>query len=68
MRLEEFLKMNPDSFVIGLPEGSALILENFNLQYIENGAGYVFNMLDDKFLKRVILTATNINYLLGDLY
>ncbi len=68
MRLEEFLKMNPDSFVIGLPEGSALILEDFNLQYIENGAGYVFNMLDDKFLKRVILTATNINYLLGDLY
>ncbi len=67
MRLEEFLKMNPDSFVIGLPEGSALILQDFNLQYLENGAGYVFRMLDNKFLKRVILTATNINYLLGDL-
>ena len=67
MRLEEFLKMNPDSFVVGLPEGSALILEDFNLQYIENGAGYVFRMLDDKFLKQVVLSATNINYLLGDL-
>ena len=67
MRLEEFLKMNPDSFIIGLPEGSALILEDFDLQYIENGGGYVFRMLHGKFIKRVILSATNINYLLGDL-
>lgn len=67
MRLEEFLKINPESFIVGLPEGSALILEDFNLQYIENGAGYIFRMLDGKFLKQVILSATNINYLLGDL-
>ena len=68
MRLEEFLKMNPGSYVIGLPEGSALLLEDFDLQYIENGAGIVFRMLDGKFIKQVILSATNINYLLGDLY
>ena len=68
MRLEEFLKMNSDSSVIGLPEGSALILEDFNLQYIENSAGYIFRMMQGKFLKQVILSATNINYLLGELY
>ncbi len=67
MRIEEFLKMNPNSFVVGLPEGSALILEDFNLQYIEYGAGFIFQMLDEKFSKQIILSATNINYLLGDL-
>lgn len=67
MRLEEFLKMNPGSFVIGLPEGSALLMEDYNLQYLENGVGYVFRMLERKFIKQVVLSETNINYLLGDL-
>lgn len=66
-RLEEYIKMNPHSFVVGLPEGSALILEDFNLLYKENGAGYIFRLKDGKILKQVILSATNINYLLGDL-
>jgi dipeptidase E len=66
MRLEEFLKMNPESFVVGLPEGSALIMEDYNMQYLENGVGYVFRILGKQFIKQVVLTATNINYLLGD--
>lgn len=66
MRLEECLKMNPSASILALPEGSAAILENFHLEYLENGAGYIFRFKDDEVLKRVILAATNINYLLEE--
>ncbi|MEO6683867.1 MAG: dipeptidase PepE [Ginsengibacter sp.] len=67
MRLEEFLKMNPDLSVFALPEGSALRQENLYLEYLENGPGYIFKMFNGQILKQVTLSQTNINYLLGDL-
>ena len=67
MRLEECLKTNPSASVLALPEGSAVNLKDFNLQYIENGPGYIFRYKGGKFQKQVILAATNINYLLEEL-
>lgn len=67
MRLEECLKTNPSYTVLALPEGSAIILEDYNLEYIENGPGYVFDYKEDKLQKRVMLPSTNINYLLENL-
>jgi len=32
MRIEEFLKVNPDKFVLGLREGSAILIDSYNLK------------------------------------
>ena len=65
-RLQECLKVNPSSSVLALPEGSAITLQSFNLQFIENGPGYVFKNQEGDIQKRVILSSTSINYLLGE--
>ena len=67
MRLEECLKMNPAISILALPEGSAALLENYHLQFLENGPGYIFQLKDGVIVKRVILSATNINYLLDNI-
>lgn len=66
MRLEECLKINQATSILALPEGSAVLLESFHLQYLENGPGYIFQYKNETVQKRVILSETNINYLLGD--
>lgn len=47
-RLEEFLKLNPLVPVVGLPEGTALRLENQNLIYIGNNPGVLFQCDEEK--------------------
>ncbi len=66
MRLEECLKTNQTLRILALPEGSSIILENLNLQYIENGPGYVFSYSDARNQKQVIIATTNLNYLLEE--
>lgn len=41
-RLEEFMRMNPDVTVFGLPEGTALLLREGKLQYIGAEEGVLF--------------------------
>ncbi|HJW17552.1 MAG TPA: dipeptidase PepE [Flavisolibacter sp.] len=47
-RLVEFLVLNPGIPVVGLPEGSALWLENNKLQYMADNNGVLFTTADDK--------------------
>lgn len=42
-RIEEFLLLNPHSQVIGIPEGTALSIENQSIKYIGQTDGFVFN-------------------------
>ena len=43
MRLEEYLKVNPDRIVVGLPEGTALILKDGKLRYEGNKPVILFS-------------------------
>ena len=42
-RIEEFLLLNPNMKVIGLPEGTAIQINNRSIEYIGESKGYVFN-------------------------
>jgi dipeptidase E len=42
MRLQEFMLLNPNTPVIGLPEGSALSLQDHQLSYVGTTNGYLF--------------------------
>ncbi|WP_027672896.1 dipeptidase PepE [Rheinheimera baltica] len=42
MRLAEFMRLNPTMPIIGLPEGSALVLKDSNVNYIGQENGYYF--------------------------
>jgi len=59
-RLEEFLIENPDSKVIGIPEGTALNYQNDQLRYLGNTDGFLFQ----KGSKISFNPSTNLNQLL----
>lgn len=42
MRLNEFMLLNPHTPVVGLPEGSALLLQDNQLSYVGPSYGYLF--------------------------
>lgn len=64
-RLEEFLKMNRNISVFGLPEGSYLKLENNLLQYFGEEAGVLFAANNDKgFVKKQINSEEEVSFLL----
>jgi dipeptidase E len=62
MRLIEFITLNPGIPVVGLPEGSALWLENNQLQYIGENNGVLFSGGDNN--KSSLTPGMDINYLL----
>ena len=62
MRLIEFITLNPGIPVVGLPEGSALWLENNQLQYIGENNGVLFAGGDNN--KSSLSPGMDINYLL----
>lgn len=62
-RLEEFVLLNPGLAVVGLPEGSALKLENGRLQFIGTGTGVIFEM-ENVPVKKEISNLQDITYLL----
>lgn len=66
MRLEEFLKMNRGIDVVGLPEGTALHMENGVLKFLGNESGIIFSFpdTDEKVTRTSISVTTNLSYLL----
>lgn len=66
-RISEFLKANPQQTVVGIPEGSALIMTDKGLkyfadkQYVGDKSGYIFSAKDGK---QPILSETCLNHLI----
>ena len=62
MRIEEFLKVNPDKFVLGLREGSAILIDSYNLKLCGKNTARLF-----KYGKSTIeiSKAEDLNYLLS---
>jgi len=63
-RLLEFVSLNPGIPVVGLPEGSALWLENEKLQYIGENSGVLFPGMNTT--KVSITPGTDLSYLLQE--
>ncbi len=65
-RLGEFLIMNPYAFILGLPEGSYLKLEEEKLEYFGEGEGVLFTSVEngEGFAKKKIHSEENISFLL----
>ena len=65
-RLEEFIVLNPGVPVIGLPEGTALHLEQKKLQFIGDGEGVLFQTgIDGQTQKTSIVKNEDLSYLLN---
>jgi dipeptidase E len=64
-RLEEFMKMNPGIPIIGLPEGTALHLENNALKFLGNNPGVLFHQESNSgFIRKEIIEGSDLSYLL----
>ena len=65
-RLEEFLKLNSGNSVVGLPEGSSLLLENESLKFIGINSGVLFqpNENEEGFVRKEIDDGEDLSYLL----
>lgn len=65
-RLAEFMKLNPGLPVVGLPEGTALKLENNALHFMGGSNGVLFSMSEsgDEILRKEILENENLSFLL----
>lgn len=65
-RIEEFVTLNPDTPVVGLPEGTALRLENGVLHFIGEKDGVLFQAQDRKPIqKELIVKGGDISSLLA---
>lgn len=65
-RLVEFVKLNPNTCVVGLPEGSYLKMANNDLKYFGEGDGVIFtsDSNHEGFLKKQITPGEDISFLL----
>ncbi|MDP4285861.1 MAG: dipeptidase PepE [Bacteroidota bacterium] len=65
-RLEEFVKMNPGIPVVGLPEGSSLLLEKGVLKFVAPVPGILFTKEEnmDTVTRKEIVVETDLSYLL----
>ena len=63
-RLKEFMKMNPGIVAIGLPEGTALLLEDKKLQFTGGENSILFYDEEGEITPREILPGTDLSYLL----
>jgi dipeptidase E len=64
-RLEEYIKLNPEVPVIGLPEGTALLLEKGKLQLIGETTGFRFGSQNGGLIKKPIEPNEDISHLLA---
>ena len=62
-RLEEYLKLNKDSKVVCLPEGTALKLDENKLIFIGQSGGVVLSRRGEKLLRNEICSQTDLNFL-----
>ena len=63
-RLEEFVLLNPQAPVIGLPEGSALVLEDNRLKYAGSSHGVLFHNKAGAVIKEKIEPEKDLSFLL----
>ena len=63
-RLEEYLKLNKDSKVVCLPEGTALKLDENELIFIGLSDGIVLSRNDEKLSRKEIQHGTKLSFLL----
>ena len=63
-RLEEFVKLNPQIPVVGLPEGTALRLQNGLLQYLGKTNGIIFQNREGKFQREELFPNQDLSFLL----
>jgi len=62
-RLEEFLEMNQEGKIIGLPEGTGLVLQNSILKFFGEARAILFEIKENKFIKTAIKPETNLSFL-----
>ncbi len=65
MRINEFLQLNPDKKVVGLPEGTALILKDQNLKFMGKDHGIIFQVKGKTVVKKEVAEGENLNFLMS---
>lgn len=63
-RLEEFLEINPAGKIIGLPEGTGLLLEKNMLKFFGEAPAVLFEIKENKCIKTVIKPGMDLSFLL----
>jgi len=63
-RLEEFVKLNPNVSVVGLPEGTALVLSENKLLYLGSVPGVLFSTKDGIVQREEIAPNEDLSFLL----
>jgi dipeptidase E len=63
-RLEEFVKLNPQIPVVGLPEGTALQLQDSVLQYVGITSGVLFQDVAGSIKRSAVEPGSNLSFLL----
>jgi dipeptidase E len=65
-RLQEFIKLNPGLPIVGLPEGTALLLESDTLKFTGAFPGFLFTAADDgvEMIKKEIAVNEDLSFLL----
>ena len=65
-RLEEFLLLNPAVPVVGLPEGTALLLQNGRLLVTGSTDAFVLRNTNNALVKTTVKAGADLSYLLGE--
>jgi dipeptidase E len=63
-RLQEFLQLNPNTPIVALPEGTALLLQNSSLQLTGSTDAFVLTNKDNQFLKTTVRAGDQLDFLL----
>ena len=63
-RLAEFLQLNPQKLVVGLPEGTALLLDQGTLQLTGKGNAFLFSWKEGAFVQEEIKAEDELSFLL----
>lgn len=63
-RLQEFLLLNPDTPIIGLPEGTALVLEEQQLRLLGETTAVLFQCEEGQIEKHEITSGSDLSFLL----